>query len=294
MNIAIYGKDINSQEEYLEFHAIFKVIDEFGWKPVVEKNLKSSLSKWNSHYKDLEVFTSTNDFHSGIDFALSAGGDGTFIKTIGYVRQSNVPIIGVNLGRLGYLANINQLQVKEAFILLQEKKYKLLKRSLICVETERHLFGQDNFALNEVTVHRKDTASMITVHTEVDGEYLNNYWADGLIVATPSGSTAYSLSCGGPIVEPSCQVHLLTPIAAHNLNVRPMILSNQSIIKLKVSGRAKDYLVSLDSKTKSIQEGEEIIIKKNPFTISTIEFENSSFMETIRNKMLWGLDKRNY
>lgn len=293
MNIAVYGKKITSKEDFCDFDEIFKIIFEFGWIPVIEETLKKDLSKRNTVYERFASFSSHNDFSSGIDCALSIGGDGTFIKTVSYVRDSNVPVIGINLGRLGFLANINRHQIVQSFQLLQEKKYTHQERTLICVETEKKLFGDENFALNEVTLHRKDTASMITVYTELNNEYLNAYWADGLIVSTPSGSTAYNLSCGGPIVVPSCEVHILTPIAAHNLNVRPMVVPDNLPIKLKISGRARNYLVSLDSSTKSIKNGEEIIVKKAPFTIRMIEFENSTFLETIRNKMLWGLDKRN-
>lgn len=293
MNIAVYGKKITSKEDFCDFDEIFRIIFDFGWTPVIEETLKKDLLKRNAVYEQFESFNSYRDFSSGLDCALSIGGDGTFIKTVSYVRDSNVPVIGINLGRLGFLANINRHQIIQSFQLLQEKKYTHQERTLICVETEKNLFGDENFALNEVTLHRKDTASMITVYTELNNEYLNAYWADGLIVSTPSGSTAYNLSCGGPIVVPSCEVHILTPIAAHNLNVRPMVVPDNLPIKLKISGRARNYLVSLDSSTKSIKNGEEIVVKKAPFTIRMIEFENSTFLETIRNKMLWGLDKRN-
>lgn len=293
MNIAVYGKKITSKEDVIDYIEIFKIIADFGWKPIVEEQLKKELARRHPEFNTLQTYNSFRDFTSGIDCALSIGGDGTFIKTVSYVRDSNVPLIGINLGRLGFLANINRHQIIQSFEWMQNKKYTCQERTLISVDTEDQLFGDENFALNEVSLHRKDTASMITVHTELNDEYLNAYWADGLIVSTPSGSTAYSLSCGGPIVIPSCQVHVLTPIAAHNLNVRPMVVPNDLPIKLKINGRARKYLVSLDSNTKSIKNGQELIVKKAPFTIKTIEFENSTFLETIRNKMLWGLDKRN-
>jgi NAD+ kinase len=161
------------------------------------------------------------------------------------------------------------------------------------VETEDNLFGDDNIALNEVTLHKKDTASMITVHATLDGNYLNSYWADGLIVSTPTGSTAYSLSCGGPIITPGCQVHILTPIAPHNLNVRPVVVPDHMPIKLKIEGRERKYLISLDSNSKNIPQGSELIIKKAEFMINVMKFEDNNFLDTIRNKMLWGIDKRN-
>lgn len=293
MRVAIYGKRIKTKGELNEFKEILNTVREFGWTAVVSEELQFDLAKYNYPIGDLEIFTSYRDFRSGIDCVLSAGGDGTMIKTISFVRDSNVPIIGVNLGRLGFLANIHRTKVREAFQQLENKQFSYQKRTLISTETEKDLFGDANFAINEVTVHRKDIASMIEIYAEIEGEYLNNYWADGLIIATPSGSTAYNLSCGGPIVEPNCNVHIITPISAHNMNVRPMIVSNDLLVKLRVSGRAKEYLLSLDSRTKSVQKGEEIRIKKADFTIRTITFENSTFLETIRHKMLWGLDKRN-
>lgn len=293
MNIAVYGKKIQNKTDFNDFDEIFKIIKEFGWNIIVEENLKNELAKRNNVYQSLSTYNSHTDFTSGIDCALSIGGDGTFIKTVSFVRDSNVPIIGINLGRLGFLANINRNQIVQSFKMLEENNYITQERSLLCVESERGLFDNANFALNEVTIQRKNTASMIAIYAELNGEYLNTYWADGLIISSPSGSTAYNLSCGGPIVVPNCEVHILTPIAAHNLNVRPMIVSNKLPLKLSVKGRTNSFLLSLDGKVMEIKADEEIIVKKAPFTIQTIEFENSSFLETIRNKMLWGLDKRN-
>jgi NAD+ kinase len=161
------------------------------------------------------------------------------------------------------------------------------------VQTEDDLFGEDNLALNELTLHKKDTASMITVHASLDGNYLNSYWADGLIVGTPTGSTAYNLSCGGPIVTPGCQIHILTPIAPHNLNVRPMVVPDHLPIKLSVEGRERKYLISLDANTKSIPQGSEVLVQKAEFMINVVRFDDTSFLDTIRNKMSWGMDKRN-
>jgi NAD+ kinase len=194
---------------------------------------------------------------------------------------------------LGFLANISRDQIHSTIEMIDQKKYVFQKRSLLRVETEDKLFGDDNIALNEVTLHKKDTASMITVHASLDGNYLNSYWADGLIVSTPTGSTAYSLSCGGPIITPGCQVHILTPIAPHNLNVRPVVVPDHMPIKLKIEGRERKYLISLDANSKNIPQGSELIIKKAEFMINVMKFEDNNFLDTIRNKMLWGIDKRN-
>lgn len=293
MRIAIYSKDITTQEDFEKLEEIFRIIADFGWTPVVEEELKKQLSQRSSKYKELETYNTATSFAKEFDIACSIGGDGTFIKTANYVRDSDVPIIGINLGRLGFLANIHRNNVTQAFQQIKDKQYTLQERALISVETENNLFGDENFALNEVTVQGKNTASMISIYTKLNDEFLNTYWADGLIIATPSGSTAYNLSCGGPIIAPNSNTYVLTPIAAHNLNVRPLVIPNNLVLKLKVDSRTESHYVSIDGKAKEVKNGEEIIVKKAPFTIKTIEFENSNFFDTIRNKMFWGQDKRN-
>ncbi len=293
MNVAIYGKKTSSKEDLQDFENLISIILKKEWNPILEINLKNSIRSKIKGIDNLQTFRSHLDFKTGIDLIISVGGDGTFIKAIGFIRDSKVPIIGVNTGRLGFLANIRRDEVEAKIELIHLGKYVYEQRSLLSVETKDKIFGEDNFALNEVTVHKKDTASMITVQATLGNEYLNSYWADGLIVATPTGSTAYSLSCGGPIITPGSYVHILTPIAAHNLNVRPMVVPDNLEIKLSIEGRDKSYLVSLDSKTKIIAAGEEIIIRKAKFMVNLIKFEDNSFLTTIRQKMLWGIDQRN-
>jgi len=292
MNVAIYGKKINKQNagHYVQFLAI---LTDLGWNAILEKELKEQLMKKVGIASNYDEFSSRNEFKSGIDLAFSIGGDGTFINTVRYIRDSGVPILGINTGRLGFLANISTDNLEETMELIKNKDYVYQKRSLLKIETESEIFGDENIALNEVTLHKKDNASMITVHASLDNLYLNSYWADGLIVGTPTGSTAYNLSCGGPIVTPGCQIHLLTPIAPHNLNVRPMVVPDHMPIKLSVEGRERTYLISLDGESKSIPQGEEVTVKKAEFMINVIKFQDNNFLDTIRNKMLWGLDKRN-
>ncbi len=292
MNVAIYGRKVNKQD-VADYENLLKIIKDFGWNAILEKDLKKELEKKSNIGSHCETFSTHKDFKKGIDFAFSIGGDGTFIKTVSYIRDSGVPILGINTGRLGFLANISRDQIHSTMEMIDQKKYVFQKRSLLRVETEDNLFGDDNIALNEVTLHKKDTASMITVHASLDGNYLNSYWADGLIVSTPTGSTAYSLSCGGPIITPGCQVHILTPIAPHNLNVRPVVVPDHMPIKLKIEGRERKYLISLDANSKNIPQGSELIIKKAEFMINVMKFEDNNFLDTIRNKMLWGIDKRN-
>jgi len=292
MNVAIYGRKINKQN-ILHFKEIIDLLTGFGWNIVYEKELKEQLVTKMGLSPVVDEFSSHNDLHSGIDLTISIGGDGTFIKTVGFIRDSGVPILGINTGRLGFLANISKDQIQYTMEQVRQKKFEYQKRSLLRIHTEEDIFGEDNFALNEVTFHKKDTASMITVHASLDDKYLNSYWADGLIVATPTGSTAYSLSCGGPIITPGCQVHILTPIAPHNLNVRPMVVPDHLPIKLSIEGRERRYLISLDGNSKNIRQGEEVLITKAEFMINVVKFEDNNFLDTIRNKMLWGIDRRN-
>lgn len=292
MNVAIYSRKLNKQTAQ-HYTDLLKIISDFGWNPVIESELNDQLIKKVGINDSYDTFSSRHDLKSGIDLALSIGGDGTFIKTVSYIRDSGVPILGINTGRLGFLANISTDQLHETMDLVKEKKYEFQKRSLLRVETESGLFGEDNIALNEVSLHKKDTASMITVHASLDDKYLNSYWADGLIVGTPTGSTAYNLSCGGPIVTPGCQIHLLTPIAPHNLNVRPVVVPDHLPIKLSVEGRERKYLISIDGVSLNISQGEEVKVSKAEFMINVVKFQDNNFLDTIRNKMLWGLDKRN-
>ena len=209
------------------------------------------------------------------------------------IRDSGIPVLGVNTGRLGFLANTSRDEIQMALHDLRDNKYRLQTRSLLTMVTEDNLFGEDNFALNELTVHKKDTSSMITIHTYIGDLFLNAYWADGLIVATPTGSTAYSLSCGGPIMVPGAQDYVITPIAPHNLNVRPVVVPDDRVIRLKIQGRGRDYLCSLDSRSVTIDSAIELTIKRAEFSLNVIQTEGQNFLSTIRNKMMWGLDRRN-
>ncbi len=292
MNVAIYSQKVN-RHNLPYFKEIISIFNDFGWNPVFEKELKEQLVAKMDLSEKTDEFSSHHDFHAGIDLTMSIGGDGTFIKSVGFIRDSGVPILGINTGRLGFLANISKDQIQQTMDQVKAKNYEFQKRSLLRIQTEENIFGEDNFALNELTLQKKDTASMITVHASLDNKYLNSYWADGLIVSTPTGSTAYSLSCGGPIITPGCQVHILTPIAPHNLNVRPVVVPDHMPIKLKIEGRDRKCLMSLDGVSKNIRQDEEIIVTKAEFMINVVKFESNNFLDTIRNKMMWGIDARN-
>lgn len=228
-----------------------------------------------------------------IDFVITLGGDGTILHAVTEVRDSNVPILGINLGRLGFLASIEKDYIKDAIHLLKKGMYSFDDRTLLYLETDRPLFGDMRFALNDLTLLKRDTSSMIIIHVYINGAYLSSYWADGIIVATPTGSTGYSLSCGGPIIFPNSGNFVITPVAPHNLNVRPIVISDNSVVSFEVEGRAENFLCTLDSRFEMINSSDELAIRKADFKIRLVQLRNRSFLRTIRDKLTWGADKRN-
>lgn len=239
------------------------------------------------------IFTHHYELPGNVDFMFSIGGDGSMLDAITLIRDSGIPLMGINLGRMGFLSNTSKEEIDKAVNALVKGHYKLEKRSMLCVDSPKGLCGEINYALNELTVNKKDTGSMILVHVYIDDLLLNSYWSDGLIVATPTGSTAYSLSCNGPIITPDSENFVITPIAAHNLTVRPVVIPDKSIIRLKVEGRMQQYLVGLDSRYAVIDADTEIVIKKEAFSINLIQQLGDNFFTTIRDKLMWGHDVRN-
>ena len=276
---------------------------------VVQSFLSSKFSKESKFYVekklhdklafdgDLELisFNKSKDLDSSIDLLVSIGGDGTFLRTIEYVRDLNIPVMGINIGNLGFLATIKKENLDQAVEKIYNKKFKVENRSVIKVNSEeiglpKNLFP---YALNEISVVRKDTTSMINIKTSLDGNHLNSYWADGLIISTPTGSTGYSLSCGGPVISPSSGSLVLTPISPHNLNARPLVISDDTKIELSVSGREENHLLSIDSKIFTVQNQTKITIEKPNFDFKIAHFSNNNFYKTLKEKLLWGKDKRN-
>ena len=240
-------------------------------------------------------YNTFKELDKSFDLLVSIGGDGTILRAITFVKDLNIPVVGINTGRLGFLATIQYEQIEDAFQQIFNKEYTLSKRTLLSIETspENSDIKNLNFALNEIAVSRKNTTSMITVETKLNNEYLTSYWSDGLIISSPTGSTGYSLSCGGPVITPDTTSFVLTPIAPHNLSARPLVIEDSTTIELKVSGRENNYLVSLDSRIATLSNDTIITIKKAPFTINMIELNTESFLYTLRKKLLWGEDKRN-
>ena len=292
MKVAVYGKQF--QQEVAPFvHELFLELEKAQMEDIVYEPFYNFLSQQIRLNLFLGTYNSYEELKKNIDLFISIGGDGTILDATTLIRDTGIPIIGVNTGRLGFLADIAKEQIPKTIKQLINKRFSIDQRTLIKLETEQPLFDGLNFALNEVTISRKDTTSMITITTYINDQYLNSYWADGLIIATPTGSTGYSLSCGGPIVMPGSENFIITPIAPHNLNVRPLVISDKYEIKVKVEGRAKQFLVALDSRIQTMDAGLELTIKKESFKINMIETETQDFSSTLRNKLLWGLDKRN-
>ncbi|TGE26277.1 NAD kinase [Hymenobacter metallicola] len=228
-----------------------------------------------------------------VQFVFSIGGDGTLLDTVTYVGALQIPILGINTGRLGFLATITVERIAQAIDALFKGHFVLEERSLIRVDTDPEVFDGINFGLNEFSILKRDTSSMIVVHTYIDGEYLNSYWADGLIVATPTGSTGYSLSCGGPVMLPQTNNFIIAPVCPHNLNVRPLIVSDRSVISFEIEGRSNNFLLSLDSRSVAVDAGIQIAVRRENFAVRLVKLNHVNFLTTLRSKLNWGLDKRN-
>tara|TARA_B100001115_G_C15810614_1_gene401864 strand:+ start:596 stop:1474 length:879 start_codon:yes stop_codon:yes gene_type:complete len=292
MRIAIYGNPFNPVKAKYVQHLIHK-LEEHNVPIIIEHQFHDFLIDHVQFKKDVDIFDTPKELRENADILLSIGGDGTLLNTITLVRDSGIPVLGINTGRLGFISSVSTDQIDNAINQLLKKEYTLEERTLLQLDTNNQLFGETNFALNEVTVLKKDTSSMIRIHAFLDDEFLNSYWADGLIVATPTGSTGYSLSCGGPIVVPGTENFIIAPIAPHNLNVRPVIVSEERVLKLKVEDRDELALVALDSRSRAIDPTLELTIRKANFKVSLIKLHSQSFIATIREKLMWGKDKRN-
>ena len=292
MKVAIYGQYYKNDTRPI-IKDIFEFFNRNNTELVIEEKFLKILHNEKLIDKQYNTFASYKDLNSSFDILISIGGDGTILRATKYVHTTGIPILGINAGRLGFLAKVQKENIEAFLQIVIEKKYSLSKRTLLTVESSELNDIDINFAMNEITVNRKDTTSMITVETYLNGDHLNSYWADGLIVATPTGSTGYSLSCGGPILTPDVKALVITPIAPHNLNARPLVIPDNTEIKLRVSGREEQHVVSLDSRITPIKNHSELIIKKSSFEINMIEIPDETFLKTLRNKLLWGQDKRN-
>ena len=294
MKIAIYGRQFNNTV-LPHVQQIFNILAEQNIETLVHDKYNHFISGKIFFPKKFQIYRNYQDLMlSDVDVMISLGGDGTLLDTVTLIRDSNIPVIGINFGRLGFLASINKDDISSAINSLINKEFTLDKRVQLCIESELNLFGNENFALNDVTIHKRDTSAMMIVHAYLNGDFLNSYWADGLIVATPTGSTAYSLSCGGPIMFPGSGNIVVTPISPHNLNVRPIVLSDTNVLSFEIEGRSSKYLLTCDSRTEVIDTSIKIRVKKADFGINLIRLNNENYLSTLRNKLLWGIDTRNY
>jgi NAD+ kinase len=290
MKFAIHGRPVNDNSlKYIR--ELFNVLKKRGSKVTIFNAFSNFLEK-KGLTNNFSTYSSRDEMGEA-DIVLSLGGDGTLLEAITYIGDHEIPILGINMGRLGFLATTTQENADNAIDALYSKAYKIDERTLIKVVSDDDLFNGLNFGLNEFTILKRDTSSMIVVHTYIDGEYLNSYWADGLIVSTPTGSTGYSLSCGGPLVLPQSNNFIIAPVSPHNLNVRPMVVSDKSIISFQIEGRSKNFLVSLDSRSKSVAADIKIAVKKEDFKVKLINLKGYNYLQTLRNKLNWGLDMRN-
>jgi NAD+ kinase len=291
MRIAIYSRGIeNSQHQ--DFNLLLNELEKYGVEPVFYQDF------FNQFYSSLQIkkystFNSSTDLNKSISCMISLGGDGTLLDTVTLVKDTGTPVVGINYGRLGFLANIGKNEMQQAVKALVNQTYVIDKRTLLHLDSNIPLFGDVPYALNEFSIHKRETSPMIKIHTYLNGEFLNTYWADGIIVATPTGSTGYSLSCNGPVVFPDSASFVITPVSPHNLNIRPVIVPDNTIVSFEVEGRTDGFICTLDSRREMVAKEIQLAVKKENFGINLIRLNENNFLQTLRNKLSWGLDIRN-
>ncbi len=292
MVVAIFGKTFSA------VHAVYlqQLMDKFksvNWKLMIWEPFLRKIEDKVAIKSGVTSFTTHEELKNNADMLFSIGGDGTLLDTLTLVRDSNIPVLGVNLGRLGFISSISKDEILPAIDRINRGEYTLDSRTVLALKSPQNLFGNFSYALNELSVTKTDTNAMAVVDVYINDMFLNTYWADGLLVATPTGSTAYSLSCNGPIITPGSENFVITPIASHNLTVRPIVVPDNNLIKIRLGGRNRQYQVGLDSRYKTIGMETELIIGRTDFKFNLIQLPHKDFFSTIREKLLWGKDKRN-
>jgi NAD+ kinase len=287
MKVAIYSRGLEPEQEG-QLNTLIDELARQGFGVIIYKPLAEQFA-----IKETEQFITAEDLHPSLDCIISLGGDGTLLDTVTYVHDKNIPVLGINFGRLGFLASIGREDLVTAVDALANRTYLVDKRTLIHLDASIPLFGSTSYALNEFAIHKRDTSSMIKIHTYLNGEFLNSYWADGLVVSTPTGSTGYNMSCNGPIVFPDSNSFVITPVAPHNLNVRPIVVPDSNIISFEVEGRTEEFICALDARREIVNKDIQLAVRKERFTVSLIRLNENSFLSTLRTKLTWGLDKRN-
>jgi NAD+ kinase len=293
MKVGIYGRLVKEGDSPF-FQLLFQLLNKYGVSFTIFDGFNQQLIQAGITNPNTNVFHTHHDIREqNIDLLFSLGGDGTLLDTISLIRDSEIPILGINSGRLGFLTGIGKENMQEAVDDVLNGRFVIDKRNLIQLDTNKPIFGDNPVALNEFTIHKKDTSSMITIHTYLNGEFLTSYWADGLIVSTPTGSTAYNLSCGGPILIPSSDNFVITPVAPHNLNIRPVVIPNNSILSFEIEGRNAQFLCTLDSRIETIDPSFQLAVRKADYCINLARLHDTHFLDTISKKLNWGKDERN-
>lgn len=292
MKAAIYSR-VMEYDQREDVQLFFDELTKQKIEPIIFNHFFDQIKENINLPADTKTFSLAEDLSEEIEFIISLGGDGTLLDTITLVRNKDISIVGINFGRLGFLASIGRDEVKIAVKAIAKRSYIVDKRTMIHLDADIPMFGNIPYALNEFSIHKRDVASMIKIHTYLNGEFLNTYWADGLIVATPTGSTGYSLSCSGPVVFPDSGSFVITPVAPHNLNVRPIVVPDDNVISFEIESRSEQVICALDSRREIINKHVQLAVRKESFAISLVRLSENNFLQTLRNKLTWGLDKRN-
>jgi len=292
MKVAIYSRVIDPDQQ-ADVQELFTELTRNNIKAVIYYPFFETIRSCFTHVDNVQVFKTAEELDQSIDFLISLGGDGTMLDTITLVQNKNIPVLGINFGRLGFLASIGRKALHSAVRALVNRTYVGDKRSLIHLDGDKMLFNEMPYGLNEFAIHKTDTSPMIKIHTYLNGEFLNTYWADGVIVATPTGSTGYSLSCGGPIVFPESCSFVITPVAPHNLNVRPIIVPDNNVISFEVEGRTDHFICALDSRKEVVDKKTLVAVRRESFNFNLVRLNENNFLQTLREKLSWGLDTRN-
>ena len=292
MKVAIYSRvvDIDQQRDVQQ---LFDELAQSKIEIVIYAPFYETIKDCFQISTPVSVFSTAEELDSSIDFLISLGGDGTLLDTVTLVTDKNIPVLGINFGRLGFLASIGRKELSTAVQSIKSGTYVVDKRSLIHLDSNIPLFNNMPYGLNEFAIHKTDTSPMIKIHTYLNGEFLNTYWADGVIVATPTGSTGYSLSCNGPVVFPDSFSFVITPVAPHNLNVRPIIVPDDNIISFEVEGRSDQFICALDSRKELVDKKIQLAVRRESFNINLVRLNENNFLQTLRNKLYWGMDTRN-
>jgi len=292
MKVAIYSRVIDPDQQ-ADVQELFTALTRNSIKAVIYHPFFETIRSCFTHLDTVQVFHTAGELDQSIDFLISLGGDGTMLDTVTLVQNKDIPVLGINFGRLGFLASIGRKALHSAVRALVNRTYVIDKRSLIHLDGDQMLFNEMPYGLNEFAIHKTDTSPMIKIHTYLNGEFLNTYWADGVIVSTPTGSTGYSLSCGGPIVFPESCSFVITPVAPHNLNVRPIIVPDNNIISFEVEGRTDHFICALDSRKEVVDKKTLLAVRRESFNFNLVRLNENNFLQTLREKLSWGLDTRN-